>query len=192
MSAKNDHLLLETYGAKLLGDVDPAVYPRAFDRDVRARVVVNPSFSKRHAIGISKRDGQYRIFVEQPREQFEPGLEDEPSDAARAAFSDVAIDRLLGEELVAIWHEMLLRAAVPEQQPMGFDGTTYSFSLPDDGNERAGHVWSPRAETLTGALVELAETMRNYCWTRNERVHVRLERVADFLMSRLAGPPAAT
>jgi len=29
----------------------------------------------------------------------------------------------------------------------------------------AGQVWSPGAGTKTECLVELAEAMRNYCWT---------------------------
>ena len=82
--------------------------------------------------------------------------------------------------LEQVWTEMLARVHYPELQDdgeieVGTDGVTYHvshFSMND--GFRSGSSWSPEKGSNTGALVELAEELRQYA-IANEKERAQIE-----------------
>ncbi len=75
--------------------------------------------------------------------------------------------------LEKIWIEMLMRVHYEPLEEfigedgetyieVGLDGVTYHVSHPIIGMVRSGTTWSPEAGSNTGALVEIAEDLRQY------------------------------
>ncbi|HWA03882.1 MAG TPA: hypothetical protein VG819_10170 [Rhizomicrobium sp.] len=173
--------------------LDMKVFAEAFSDDVKARVVVEPSFSHEFAVGVREAAGKYYlIYFEAPEqiwkyvvlEEMKKGdvtvtqggkstTADEIAKLEKSLPPDVAtikldkheleIGRDLAEALLEDWRELLLQTHYDRDVDFGLDGDFYHFSMTVDRQDLAGRVWSPPRDTDIGRLVEIVYAIRDIC-----------------------------
>jgi hypothetical protein len=163
-----------------------AILRRAFEPDVRARVLVVPSFQQQFAVGIGEREGKYAIFsaVAAQHPRMKP-----VADPNAATLCEVPIPSSVAEDILGIWKAMLLETAKPQTRRFGMDGNFFHFAMAIDGQWLAGQTWSPPAESRTGALIGMVYAMKSYCETKDEAGRVQLERASSALLARMSVRP---
>lgn len=164
------------------------LFAEAYGREVRALMIEEPSFSSERALFLAEDAGAWRIAmltlaVPSSAPEYVRGFSKEDlADPEKAAFAakvpkdyrdiavarcDVAIDAGLGARLQGVWKAMLLDTRfVREGEGGAFvtDGTIYHFSTYGDVFQTlAGRTQSPMPGTRPAALVEIADTMAQYC-----------------------------
>lgn len=96
------------------------------------------------------------------------------------------ISDTLGNRIVEVWRKMLQHTHYSARNMNGTDGATYHFGIAAPGTGLlAGKVWSPERDTATGALVELADTMRAVCEQKKDTSEADLEKLTAELEHRL-------
>ena len=211
------------------------VLHEVYDRNVRIRMIAQPSFSAEYVVGIKDNSSIFVVTPAQQVWQYEslrmmehgsvavvskdgkaPPADDpngtkadiaELRETLPADYRDVKLDRCqiaidpkLADRTVEVWKEILLQTRfVRGPEPVkgadgkliytvtvGLDGETYHFSMRDgSGDVFAGSTWSPSKDTKPAKLVEIAETMRNYCTTKNSDDLAKLSREVDALLGEL-------
>jgi hypothetical protein len=103
----------------------------------------------------------------------------------------IGIDPDLAGRITKVWRNMLLETQFvqPVRGPdgkevrtetIGSDGVIYHFSMRDRGDVLAGQIWSP-FNNKPAALVEIAETMAEYCEAKDNKVLAKLSGKVDAL-----------
>lgn len=98
-------------------------------------------------------------------------------------YCEIEISSDLGENIVTIWENLLLRTTYGDRPPLGRDGIDYHFSMRANGRSMAGKVWEPDPQSTTGAMVSMTDSMKNLCLTGDRNLLAQLEpQVAGMLM----------
>lgn len=98
---------------------------------------------------------------------------------------EIAIAPALRDKLLAVWSGMLRDVQRPLEERLGLDGVVYIFSMPLDGRELRGKIWSPPGETNPGRLVSITWAMRDYCRLKSKRKRAAIETLADQILQNL-------
>jgi len=191
------------------------VFREAFDPDVRARVLVEPSFSPEFAVGLRRRGGHDVIFSLEPEKQLwgysvvqlmkngritvlsetkENGLSDQVRKLEQSLPNDprsIAIRRCERRidgplaDLIADDWKNSLREEGRWQAELGVDGVSYEFSMDAGTGGMTRSIWSPPASSFPGLLVSLSEGMSTYCRTRTAEDLAKLRSSAELIASRI-------
>jgi hypothetical protein len=191
------------------------VLKSAFERDVRARAVVEPSFQSEFAVGVKEESGAFRVFFLQPSAQVwqytllqmmkkrqvtsttPDHVDNTAREIARIEASLPADPKDLKVEQCEIAIDATLGARlvtlwktilsqVKAQPPdNGIDGVIYHFSMAVDGHELAGQAWSPPKSSDAGMMVDIAYAMREACKTKNQSEIAMIDRLSADLQKRL-------
>ena len=158
--------------------VDPnfarRVFPEAFDRDVRIRVLEWPAWSFEAMTGIRETAAGYAIFALESDRMKTPAAVDDRC--------ETPIDRALAGRIIALWKTMLMQTRYRDPPWMGLDGADYAFAMGVGFSPMTGHIWSPREGTNPGRLVAISLAMYEVCkapakdWSKLERLTADLEK----------------
>lgn len=176
------------------------VFAPAFTNGVRARVIVEPSFSEEFAVGIREQEGTYRFFYYTAPQHLwdyavlelmkrgeitsskdgKPTTADEiaklqsslPADpnSIKLTQCEIPVQPQLAQSLIGIWRTLLLQTHYDENAESGLDGDTFHFSMHDRDRDLAGQVWSPPDDTNIGKLVAIVYSVRKACGTTDSKL----------------------
>jgi hypothetical protein len=130
--------------------------PDIYRDSVKLRLVALPSFSPAYAVALEATPAGWRVLYRRTESRrsvpFAPPL--------RQTSCEVPIDARLADRLVAAWSRLLHEVVPDEAERIGLDGTTFEFSLVENGHTIGARQWSPEsgspAALLTGAARDLA------------------------------------
>jgi len=164
--AQRDHLVPEGSPfeyAKNWPVGGPGDLTALYDRDVVARLIVEPSF--RHVFGVGIRQGgdAYGIVAVEQR------------DATHVDKCERTLDKGLAVRAIAAWRIVLLATRFTEDEAgtPGLDGTTLHFSMMDKFDPRPGangvvlygQTWEPDEGSPPRLLYKVGVDLRDYCTT---------------------------
>ncbi len=196
-------------------DVEGHVFAPAFEKDVRAMALVEPSFSPEFAIGVREGAGKYSVFYyvapdhlwdyaalemmkkgeiqssqngkSTTKEEIAKLQASLPADPAsiKLVRCDVPVDPELGKTIIGIWRSVLLQTHYDEKPTFGVDGDIYHFSMDIDLQSLTGQVWSPNEDTDIGRAVGLIYTIKYICTKEHDANIETLSAEASGLANRL-------
>jgi hypothetical protein len=106
-------------------------------------------------------------------------------DAIQVKVTRRSIDKRTVDGIKTIWKRMLMETRYAEPGRFGKDGIYYMFSMKDpDRGMVSGQIWSPQANSRTGHLSHLAESLVRY--THQKLTATELDRVANEARQLLA------
>jgi hypothetical protein len=105
--------------------------------------------------------------------------------ALKADRCEISVTPALREKLISVWSGMLLKVNKPDEERLGLDGEDYHFSMPLDGKELRGKIWSPPDDTDPGRLAGITWAMRDYCRLKSEEKLAAIEKLADQILQSL-------
>ena len=151
-----------------------SIFPDAFDRAVRIRVLQWPAQHIAAMTGIRATASGYAIFsLESDRLK---------AQAAIDARCETPIDRLLAGRIIAVWKTMLMQTRYRDPPWTGLDGADYFFAMGVGSWPMTGHIWSPKEGTNPGRLVAISLAMYEVCkaankdWTKLDGLTADLEK----------------
>lgn len=195
--------------------IEMHVFAPAFDKDVLARVIVEPSFSEEFAVGVKESGGAYALFYYvAPQHLWDYAVlqlmkkgeitsstdrksttADEikklesslPPDptAIKLAECELPIDSGTAQSLLSSWRTLLLQTHYDSKATLGVDGDSYHFSMNADHQELAGKVWSPPDQSDIGRLVNIVYLIKKACPTRDRALIGGLKGQVSELQQRL-------
>jgi hypothetical protein len=107
----------------------------------------------------------------------------------KANYSRAAISAALATKVLEVWATILRRVRYAREAEVGFDGTTYHFSLSERGyGVMDGQTWSPEPDTINRLSVELGSLLREYSTAgRSAALEGRISALCDRLLERCKG-----
>jgi hypothetical protein len=139
------------------------------EQNVVARVVLVPSFRPEAAVGIREEGDGYEVFLARPDSSLWSSGHVGDAWSAEAARTVAVVWHFVpladqtAEAVGAAWERAILDARYPDDVVIGFDGVTAHFSRWVWGRGMiAAKTWSPNAESLPGALLDLGHNLRGY------------------------------
>jgi hypothetical protein len=171
-----------------------SVFKEAFDRNVRARVIVDEAMTGYGlAMGVKEDAGSFKIFALHPEMWL--WLHTETGKAQAQQYHivvppikidrcEVVIDAALGNRLIEVWKQMLLRTQYYDTPRWGADGTWFYFSMPLGAQRLAGQTWSPD-DGPPRLLTDITATMNELCTTKEHKYVDRLQQQVTGLLARL-------
>ena len=136
-----------------------------------AQMVVRPSFSAEYAVRLygdgNQIDTTHQCFLthfaaDKSIYHSMPENNDKKEQRKVAiAVTTVEISKPLATRIEQLWRRMLLRTRYPEEGGSGLDGTTFEFSI----WYVYGRTWSPHERKGPLLLIELGESLIDYCKT---------------------------
>jgi hypothetical protein len=197
------------------------VFAPAFADGVRARVIVEPSFSDEFAVGVIEKDGAYGLFYYVAPQHLwdysvlelmkrgeitsaKDGKSTTADDIAKLQSSlpadpnlikltqcEIPVQPQLAQSLIGVWRTLLLRTHYDENVQLGLDGETYHFSMHDGYQDLSGKVWSPPDATDIGMLVSVIYGVKKACGTTDSRLLNDLQKSIIDLSSHISASQRA-
>ena len=176
-----------------------AVLKDAFEPNVRARAIAEPSFFPEFAVGVKEDPGRYSVFYLEPSEQVwqyttielmkkgqivvqkpdgTSGTADEITRLEKSLPpkpTDVKVERcampIEPKMGVAIVDVWyeVLSRVKPQPPTNGLDGEFTHFSMTVDGHELAGQTWSPPEHSEAGRMTAIVYAIRSACKAHDKR-----------------------
>lgn len=152
-----------------------------------ASVIVIPSeFSAEYVLSIQQYDKGYMLIGAYPQtsiwQTFYSLRDDQELIDYEAMAATIPVEHCsaelgaLGEELVSLWHEVVMDTRYPDQPVSGRDGVSYHFSsTPLTPPVIVGRTWSPAPETRMGKLVAIVEALDDHCHTPSSETLEQIE-----------------
>ncbi|MGD0142089.1 MAG: hypothetical protein ABSC92_02920 [Rhizomicrobium sp.] len=192
------------------------VFAPAFTDDVRARVIVEPSFSEEFAVGVREQDGTYKLFYyAAPQHLWDYSVlelmkrgeitsskdgksitADEiaklqsslPVDPSSIKLTqcEIPVQPQLAQSLIGVWRTLLLQTHYDENAQLGVDGDTYHFSMRNGYQDLSGKVWSPPDATDIGMLIAIVYSVKKACGTTDSRLFNDLQKNIIDLSSHIS------
>ena len=182
------------------------VFADAFKQDVKVRVYIDRSWYLPDMVGISKSHGVHRIFALHPPRDL-PVIPDEPpfgpfdvegpggmkttitpvrrkpAPVLGMKRCEIILDSALAERIESTWTRMVLATRRSPNPRGGADGVSYTFWT--SSRAKGGWIWNPLPATTPGMLAQIAETMIDYCKSRNGKDLAELRTQVSSLEKRL-------
>ena len=201
-----DQDILPTYHATLRRVLNEGYQPQ-----VRARVLIVPSFRPERMIGLRQKGEDFEIFSVSPTvhiwkyeiinslkegrirvisgkterdsiTELEKDLPKYPTEVPLKR-CEVSIDASMAKAIISAWLHMLNSVQEDKTGDIILDGTGYYFSMPVNGHELVGEVSNPRTSSRTGKLVDLAYLKDEFCQTRRPKELRDLKRLGEEIIS---------
>lgn len=197
------------------------VLKEAFSKDVRARVIVEPSFSSEYAVGLRAQGQGYAIFSLEAASQmwgysvarlmrqgqitaFSRDGKPQTAEIIRRIEAGLPPDPRMVQKIrceapvePALGERVLRlwRRALEDDARWanhpGLDGETYDFWADTLTASPSRLIWSPRLDTVPGGLVTLSAALKHHCRTRSPESLQELRQAADSLERDLASAAPA-
>jgi len=154
------YLVSPTYAAGYYPKLREVLYAGLSDSPT-ARVVVQPSFAPEYVVSIDQQAGAYYLTYRVCQTSLWSTLAHKGQSVA-VTTKTVAVSQALATAIARSFNAAIAQTKYPGPvQRLGFDGTTFTFSTFRPGiGLQGGDTWSPPAGTHMGALVALADRLK--------------------------------
>ena len=154
------YLISPAYAADYYPKLREVLYAGLSDSPT-ARVVVQPSFAPEYVVSIDQKAATYFLTYQVCQTSLWSTLAHKGK-LVEVTTKTVEISQTLATAIARLFNAAIAQTKYPGPvQRLGFDGTTFTFSTFRPGiGLQGGDTWSPPAGTHMGALVDLADRLK--------------------------------
>jgi len=154
-----------------------------FDMDILTRMIAERSFENPYAVAIRRKGADYAILYHVLGKS-----------AHLKKQCEIALPMNLAKHLVAAWRDVLLGTRFSDDVATGADGASYHFGMREEialamGGTTvvplSGYVWVPDPSSPPGMLVRIANTMADYCESKDVKQLTKLRNDVAALEAKL-------
>ena len=188
----------QEHGLETYRELVRRVLGEAFAPDVKARVIVEPSFQPELAIGLRQRGASFELFSIRPTKHIwnfqlldmmktgkiqtlGPSSRNQEAEIKKLEAGlpnnpeqiplkrcKVSVEQSIAKTILSAWSHMLQNIAPDDEAPFGLDGESYYFSMPVSDRELMGQTWSPRQGSRADKFVRMSFAMRDFCQSQRD------------------------